>query len=128
MSTINVQVGVCNSLPVVVTIPGTGLLPINYKYVKMLHTFYKDAPADFIPYRFINRPAFGPYSRMWQQGLQPYMAGYQFSTDEAGWVYPQFDMIADRLVAMGVAQEVVSPYAGMPGWAGRPYQDWMVLG
>lgn len=124
--TIDVQVGTCNSLPVVVTVPATGMLPINFKVVKLAHTFYKDAPADFYPYRFVPRPRTPPYSRPWQQGLQSGMAGAQTATDEAGRVYPYFDFLADKLIALGVAQYVTGPVFDIDA-RGRDFKDWMVL-
>lgn len=126
MSTTDIQVGTCNSLPVVVTVPETGLLPINHKLVKLAYTFYKEAPADFMPYRFVNRPPFGPYLQRWRQGLSSNAMGYVDSTNYAGRVYPYLDVIADRLVAMGVAQYVVGPVFDCDH-RGRDWKDWMVL-
>ena len=103
----SLQIGVCNGHPVIIDVPASGLLPINYREVELRYDFYKDAPESYRPLKFINgRP--GQYGKTWGPYL-PGQAGYP-GTDKADWMYPYMESEAAALVALGVA----SYYEGRP--------------
>ncbi len=96
----DLQIGVCNGQPVIIDVPASGLIPIVYKKVILDFDFHKDAPPEYRPFSFVNRPQSSPRNhKPWKPNPPA----------KAGWLYNFMEAEAAALVALGVAHYYVGP-------------------